>query len=466
MEHGPYGPAVRWGAGGPRLTSTERFHAWWEERLANGGFAVERIPFDALDAWSFDQETGNLRHDTGRFFTVEGLRVRENGADIWSQPVIHQPEIGVLGILVKEFDGVLHCLMQAKMEPGNINTIQLSPTVQATRSNFTRVHQGAGTLYLERFIGPGRDQVLVDVLQSEQGAWFWRKRNRNMVVLATDDVPLEDNFCWLTLAQLRELTQQDNLLNMDARTVLSCIPFALPAEADGVGVSPFRDALVRSFEYQTAGRDRPARHTPGEILSWFTEAKTRCDWTARLVPMREVSGWTRDTWEITDTASEKFRILAVSVSAGTREVTRWTQPLLHPHGEGRAVFLARPIEGVLHLLVRARPEYGLMDQVEMAPTVHLTPGQDERHIDEPLLRHALLPGAATVHYDHLLSEEGGRFHNALTRYQILEVGNDFPLDVPPQFCWMTVRQLTDLLRHGHYLNVEARSLLTCLYSLC
>ena len=32
--------------------------------------------------------------------------------------------------------------MQAKVEPGNINSIQLSPTLQATRSNYTKAHGG------------------------------------------------------------------------------------------------------------------------------------------------------------------------------------------------------------------------------------------------------------------------------------------------------------------------------------
>lgn len=445
--------------------STGEFHRWWADRREAGGFSVKRIPFARLDSWAFEPGTGNLGHASGRFFTIEGLRVRENGAETWSQPVINQPEIGILGIVVKEFDGVLHCLMQAKMEPGNVNTIQLSPTVQATRSNYTQVHRGAGTRYLEYFVGPGRCQVLVDVLQSEQGAWFWRKRNRNMVVLATGDVPLHEDFCWLTLAQIRELTHEDNMVNMDARTVLSCMPFALPDEAEAESGDAFRDALVRSYQYQDAGRR--ALHTASEILSWFTEAKTRCEWTARLVPMTDVPGWSRDEWQITDDEERHFRIVAVEVAAGTREVTRWTQPLLYPRGEGRAVFVVRPINGVIHLLVRAQPEYGLMDLVEMAPTVHLHPGSDMSDVRESFLRESLAPGGgARMRYDHLLSEEGGRFHHALTRYQIAEVGEDFPLDVPPGFCWMTVRQLTDLLRHGHYLNVEARSLLTCLHSLC
>jgi oxidase EvaA len=447
----------------PGTDSLDDFHDWWTQRHRAGHFAVRQVPFADLDSWAFDPETGNLGHDSGRFFTIEGLQVRDDGRDAWAQPVINQPEIGILGIVVKEIDGVLHCLMQAKMEPGNVNTLQLSPTVQATRSNYTQVHRGTSTRYLEYFVGPRRGQVLVDVLQSEQGAWFWRKRNRNMVVLVTDDVPVHEDFRWLTLAQIRALTQVDNLVNMDARTVLSCLPFELPDENEVPTGDPFRDALIRSYQYLSEGEPH-ALHTAGEILSWFTDAKTRCDWTARLVPLRDVPGWARTTHEITDREGRHFRIIAVAVEAGTREVKRWTQPLLYPRGEGRAVFVARPIRGVLHLLVQARSEYGLMDLVEMAPTIHLLPGADPAEAPA-FLREALAGGSARMRYDALLSEEGGRFYHALTRYQIVEVA-EVPVDVPPEYCWMTVRQLTDLLRHGHYLNIEARSLLACLHSLC
>ncbi|MBP2329064.1 oxidase EvaA [Kibdelosporangium banguiense] len=448
------------------LTSTGEFHDWWADRHANGHFAVEQVPFEQLNDWHFEPETGNLGHSSGRFFTVEGLQVRDGAVDTWSQPIINQPEIGILGILVKEIGGVLHCLMQAKMEPGNVNTLQLSPTVQATRSNYTQVHRGSSTRYLEYFVGPGRGQVLVDVLQSEQGAWFWRKRNRNVVVLVTGDVPVHEDYCWLSLQQIGELTHVDNLVNMDARTVLSCIPFSLPDEGDAPTGELFRDALVRSYQYQSRGGPVPALHTAGGILSWFTEAKTRCEWSARLTALKSVRGWSRDENEITADNGKSFRIIGVEVHAGTREVKSWRQPLLHPRGNGHAAFVARPINGVMHLLVQARPEYGLMDMVEMAPTVHLLPGQHVSDVPDAFLRDALTPGGGKMHYDRVLSEEGGRFYHALTRYQVIEVGEDFPLEVPANFCWMTVRQLMDLLRHGHYLNIEARSLLACIHSLC
>jgi oxidase EvaA len=441
-----------------------QFHAWWEGRARVGRFVVERVPFSALKSWSFDPLTGNLAHTSGRFFTVEGLQVREGGIDTWSQPVINQPEIGILGIVVKEFDGVLHCLMQAKMEPGNANTLQLSPTVQATRSNYTQVHRGGRTRYLEHFVGAGRGQVVVDVLQSEQGAWFWHKRNRNIVVRVTGDVELHEDYCWLTLAQIRALMQIDNLVNMDARTVLSCMTSDLPVEA-GTG-DEFRDALVRSYAHQPVGGAAPGVRTAGGILSWFTEAKTRCDWTARLIPLGDVADWKRTDEQIADREDRHFRIIAVDVQAATREVPGWNQPLLHPRGEGHAVFAVRPIDGVLHVLVQARAEFGNMDLVELAPTVHLLPGAAVAGEAEPFGSSVLASAGARSRFDTMLSEEGGRFYHALTRYQIVEVGADVPTEVPPNYCWMTVRQIMDLMRHGHYFNIEARSLLACLHSLC
>ncbi|WIX90473.1 NDP-hexose 2,3-dehydratase family protein [Amycolatopsis sp. DG1A-15b] len=431
-------------SGGPDavLSTLEDFERWWAERHRAGRFEVDRVPLTELDAWHFDPGTGNLGHESGRFFTVEGLQVRFGGVVERSQPVIHQHEIGVLGILVKEIDGVPHCLMQAKMEPGNVNVLQLSPTVQATRSNYTQVHRGAQTRYLEYFTGLARGEVLVDVLQSEQGAWFWRKRNRNLVVKVGGEVPVAPDFRWLPLPLVHRLLRIDNLVNMDARTVLACLP---PAG--------------------TAGAPGTARHPTADILSWFTEAKTRCDWHARLVPLAEVGGWAVTGGEIVDDERRQFRITGVRVTAGNREVTRWTQPLLEPRGQGLAVFVTKLIDGVRHVLVQARPEIGLLDLVEIGPTIQLSPGEDAGGIEDPLVREVARGRLGRTRFSAVLSEEGGRFFHALTRYRVVEVGEEFGTEPSPDYCWVADWQLTELLRHGHYVNIEARSLLACLRSL-
>jgi oxidase EvaA len=165
------------------LTPDADVPRWLRQRTDANRFRVDPVPFADLTDWSFGP-CGNLVHHSGRFFRVEGLHIvaSEGPFAEWEQPIIVQPEIGILGILVKEFDGVPHFLMQAKMEPGNCNLVQLSPTVQATRSNYTAVHQGARVKYLDHFIGRRRGRILVDVLQSEHGAWFFHKANRNMIV--------------------------------------------------------------------------------------------------------------------------------------------------------------------------------------------------------------------------------------------------------------------------------------------
>ncbi|MEV5508898.1 NDP-hexose 2,3-dehydratase family protein [Streptomyces orinoci] len=415
---------------------TAEFASWLAGRGAANAFRVERIPFAGLEGWSFQEGTGNLVHRSGRFFTVEGLRVAGGMAPFpeWHQPIIKQPEVGILGILAQEFDGVLHFLMQAKMEPGNRNLLQLSPTVQATRSNYTKVHQGADVKYIEYFIEPGRGRVLADVLQSEHGSWFWRKSNRNMVVEAVGEVPLLEDFCWLTLGQIAELLGRDNVVNMDARTVLSCLPFADP--------------------------DQRAVRSDTELLSWFTAERSRHDVWAERVPLAGLPGWKRGEDAIEHEEGRFFRVVAVSVEAGNREVTRWTQPLFEPLGLGVTAFLTREFDGVLHVLVHARVEGGFLDTVELGPTVQYTPDNYARLSvgQRPLFLDYVR--SATPWYEAVHSEEGGRFLNAESRYLLVEAEDG--LEVPPGYAWVTPGQLTSLVRHGHYLNVQGRTLLACL----
>ncbi|MFF5706485.1 NDP-hexose 2,3-dehydratase family protein [Streptomyces sp. NPDC012794] len=427
------------------VRDTADVHSWLEERRRAHRFRVDRIPFTELDGWSFDPRTGNLGHRSGKFFTVEGLRVAtstDGREQRWHQPIIRQPEVGILGILVKEFDGVLHFLMQAKMEPGNRNLLQVSPTVQATRSNYTKAHKGADVRYVEYFTDPRRGRVLADVLQSEHGSWFFRKSNRNMLVEAIGDVPEHDDFRWLTLGQIGELLLQDNVINMDARTVLACAPFP-----DAEGVSLHSDTALRS---------------------WFTTERARHDVSAERVPLAGLPGWVRGEHSIDHEEGRYFGVVAVGVHAGSREVASWTQPLFEPKGEGVTAFLTRRIGGVPHLLVHARVEGGFLDTVELGPTVqytpsnyaHLPPAERPRFLD-------LVLGAdpARIRYEALHSEEGGRFLNAESRYLFVDTDEDqAPLEAPPGYLWATTGQLTALLRHNHYLNVQARTLLSCLTS--
>ncbi|WP_461073142.1 NDP-hexose 2,3-dehydratase family protein [Streptomyces pseudoechinosporeus] len=438
---------------------------WFTEFGRYAYTRVSRVALDDLDGWSRDPVTGNIHHHSGRFFTIEGLSAEVPGGPVprWTQPIINQPEIGVLGLLVKETDGVLRALVQAKVEPGNRNGLQLSPTVQATRSNYTRVHKGRAVPYLEYFRDHREHRVIADVRQSEQGAWFYRKRNRNMVVETVEDVELRDGFTWLTLGELYAMLAEEDRVNMDLRSVLSCLPLAGPGvdtvlRADGTG---FHSALVRSCRPASG-----ARHSLGELLNWITDTRTRADVHTDRIALDALDGWRRTPETITHGSGRFFSVIGVDVTAGGREVSHWTQPMVRPEGQGMIALLVGRIDGVLHALLHARVEPGYLDVAELAPTVQCIPDSVEvlpAAARPPFLDTVLRADARDIRYDTVLSEEGGRFYHALSRYMIVETD---PTGVDhPDFRWIAVHQLMELLPHSHYLNVQARSLVSCLHSL-
>lgn len=432
---------------------------WLAGRAAVTWTRADRIPLEDMTGWVTEPGTGNLRHHTGRFFSVESLAVSLSGAPVpaWTQPIINQPEIGILGILVREVDGVLQCLMQAKDEPGNPSGIQLSPTVQATRSNYTRVHQGRPIPYLEYFRDVSAHRVLVDIRQSEQGAWFYRKRNRNMVVEVEADVPVLDGFRWLTLGEIAALMSVPDLVNMDARTVLACLPGG-GAALEAAAVDGFSAALVRS-----ADPVAPAAHGIGDVLSWITEVRTRTELRAGLGALADCPDWTHVDGRIVHRDGAFFSVVGASVEAVGREVGAWCQPMLEPVGVGVIAFLVRDIAGVLHVLVHARIEPGYADTAELAPTVQCVPETYDRLPGRPRFLDEVLT-SSRVRFDTVLSEEGGRFLGARNRYLIVETDADVAAD-DPAYRWLTVAQLEDLLRHSFYVNIQARTLLLCLRSL-
>ena len=413
---------------------------WLAQRRAANSYEVSVVGLDELEGWAVDPDSGDLGHHTGKFFSVRGIEVSTDHREVtsWSQPIILQPEIGILGLLVRRFDGVPHCLLQAKMEPGNINLLQLSPTVQATRSNYTRVHHGSAVPYLEHFVTPRRGRVVFDALQSEQGSWFLDKRNRNIILEVEEDVPLLEDFRWFAVDEVAELLHVPNLVNMDSRTVLSGLP-----------------ELYRSDDRG------PALHTTGELLSWFTEAKARYTLDRRVVALSSVRDWTRSSRRISHRDGKYFDVVGVRVRATSREVARWSQPMFAPRDRGVIAFLSRWAGGVRHVLVHARTEPGTGDVVEMSSTVNCTPANygDRRPL---FLDEVLAAPPERVLVDVVHSEEGGRFYHAENSYRVVEVDDGFPLDVPEDYVWMTVNQLAGFVRYGNHVNVGARSLLTCM----
>ncbi|MBO1413387.1 NDP-hexose 2,3-dehydratase family protein [Streptomyces sp. FH025] len=431
-----------------------------KERSAASSFRVEEVPLSSLVNWHLGDRIG---HSSGRFFTVEGLSVQTNFGTTpqWCQPIIVQPDIGILGILVKRIHGVHHFLMQAKMEPGNSALVQYAATVQATPSNYQRVHGGKPTPYLDYFLDPGPRAVIFDQLLSEHSSWYLYKRNRNMIVEIPEheEVPVTEEFTWLTLGQLRRLLTLGNRVNMNARTVLSAISYAVPAtptRATGREATGFHAEVVRSHRRQTSD---------GEVASamtWLIDQKARFNLDVRRIGLRDLAGWVCDEQSIRHGDGRYFRIVGLSVGATSREVAAWAQPMLRPNPGNVVAFVCRRRRDALEVLVQAMAQPGATDRVELAATVQLTPGNYDGPQDLPPLAELIDADPSWTVVDAVQSEDGGRFQHADTRHVVVQVPDDHVIEAPANYRWMSLGLLNRLMRLGYYVNVETRSLMACL----
>mgnify|MGYP000854243290 FL=1 len=413
------------------INRLDEVEAWLDDCRQRNWLTTTPLPLSELEDWSRESATGDWVHRSGRFFRITGIQI-EGANGPTRQPIIEQPEIGILGFLLSTFDGVVHLLVQAKIEPGNPSGIQLAPTIQATKSNFSRVHGGSTVPYFEEFRSPAADRVLVDTLQSEQGWWFYQKRNRNIVVWTGERVDARADFCWMTLGQLFHFLEAKDVVNMDSRSVLGCLTSQLTSVSP-----PGSEASLSRLQ---------------TTLTALNTARTTTSMVVHRISLNEVWNWHDDGEKLRSTnPTGPFEIVGRGIHAAGREGLEWSQPLLRPCDERQFDLIFRRTADDVECLLSLTEEPGLTDIVELGPTE-----RDQSH-GFPL-------GQTKILHDQVQSEEGGRFLDALSRYVVRELVDVVDMPAPQGKVWVSLRTIQRLLVHPRYLTVEARTLALCLQS--
>ena len=438
------------------LNTTDDIFAWINEINKNTCVKIEEIPFSKGNFWFYDKDKGEILNSKRKFFSVRGLSCQIDNEVVAQQPIIFQDEIGFLGIIVKEINGVLHFLMQAKIEPGNVNGVQVSPSIQATRSNFTRVHGGEMPLYFDWFKESKKHgTVLYDQIQSEQGSRFFGKRNRNIILLTNEDVPIYPNYKWMTLGQIKNLMKIDNLVNMDTRTVLSGLLTVLIGLDGSEFEKSFCDkALCRSI-FQ---KDKELTKTAFSMLNNYKMYK---DVSKEFLSLEVLPDWIVDDNGITSMKPADFDVRYYEIEIEGRETQTWTQPLFKAKSKALFVLFSCIDNGVRKFLISLRPEIGCFDKVEFGPSIQIAnsanyDGDDAAYrlfCEKEKNKHFLI--------DVVLSEEGGRFYHEQNRNVIVEIDKD-ELPVSEDFLWVDYATLNALMSNNNLLNIQLRNLLSLL----
>lgn len=201
--------------------------AWLKERQESYPVSVEEVGINELQGWKADPTTGTIEHDSRKFFSIIGVKVTgaaDREVPSWTQPMLKQEEVGISGVLVQQKAGVMRYLFYAKFEPGNINKVQLSPALQVSEGNLSRAHQGKRPRLAEYFDGT-KGRLLAAVEGVEDGGRFYHKVNRSMLVEVdeSEEIPITEDYIWLTLPEIKKLLRVDRVVNSLARNVCALV---------------------------------------------------------------------------------------------------------------------------------------------------------------------------------------------------------------------------------------------------
>ena len=141
--------------------------------------------------------------------------------------MIKPSQDGVIGLIIKKINGVYHFLVQAKVEIGNLDILELAPTVQCLTGNYRTGLNEYSVPFIGYILNAKEEQIWHKSYQSEEGGRFFQEQNLNMIVEVDDkfNEELPENYCWMTLNQLNMFMKFNNYLNIGLRSLLSLIKF-------------------------------------------------------------------------------------------------------------------------------------------------------------------------------------------------------------------------------------------------
>lgn len=446
------------------------FRRWRAEIVAKSGFACRPIPFADSREWSF--VAGILRHGSGGFFALAGLAVSARTPDLDGQQqlVILQPETAINGFLLRRRKGRAELLFQGRVEPGNIESMQLAPTVQSTEANYKRLHGGGATAFLEWFTGERTGRVLYDELQSEEATRYYGKYNRNVVVdvSSAGELELPAQFRWFDLDALRVFATASNVLNTDSRSVLAGLDWRHLADDEAAFAHHADGTLGAQLRASMSASEATDDFSDAEMLAWLQRLRVRASLRHSVLPLSALRNWIVEPEVIRERDREHgFCARQFAVHAEGREVAAWDQPLIDSDGVGRLALAVQERGGLLRLLIKASHEIGFLEGVQCAASLTIAPGASPQAGDR--VEAALLESIGDEQRARVLascrqSEEGGRFYRDENDYQIVALDPAVELPESEFYRWLTLAQVRRLIPIPGSFSMEFRGVLALLLS--
>jgi oxidase EvaA len=214
----------------------------------------------------------------------------------------------------------------------------------------------------------------------------------------------------MTLGQIRKLMRVDNIVNMDSRTVISCIPYSTLSQTSPNPHCPLFNSVFKESSYSDFRK----------LTRKLNDYKMFDDSTVRTVPLLSLSNWEFKDNAFACKAEYPFKVIFCDIEIEGREVRHWHQPLFEAIGKATfaLVYCDDFGDNVRRFLCKVTPEIGAFDKIELgAQPYKLKRVQNAAKHDAVSLKDslALLENKNNIEFDHFLSEEGGHFYHEQNR---------------------------------------------------
>jgi oxidase EvaA len=410
---------------------------WLNIQKKKNKIQVKIKSLSTLKKWNYNDK--EIYHDSKNFFKIVGIKIKTNFfKNNWEQPIIIQKDVGILGIIKNKTNNKY--LLQAKVEPGNVNKLQLSPTVQATKSNYKGVHGGKKVPYLNYFLDKKRVNYSN---QFEQGFRFLYKYNTNILISLKKKITLKPGFFWFSSLEIETLIKKKNILNMDTLSVFS------------------------SFIKKTKV-DNPI-NSANKLNNLIKNNDKKYYVRSQIVNFTKIKSWTFLKEKIIHKKNKHFSIIGVSAKTTHREISEWDQPLLKSLHTGLNGFIVKNFNNTNHYLCRYMIKPGLKKSV-ISCTVNTHDyknynkdknlSNDQRLLITNFFNNKRFRKKNTL-FNNIISDEGGRFYRCEVRNIAVKLDEDLNINLPDTYFWVSQNQMINNIKKK-LIDIEGRLLFACL----
>ncbi len=405
------------------IRSPHELRAFLQSTLDKSGFELTPVSMTDQTDWNFID--GVLAHRSRGFFEVVGIRDHAG-----EKLMLYQPQSAVTGLTLARDARGWYLLLQARVEPGNTGIGQYGPTVQSTPANFYRVHGGKKSEGMDWFLHqvPGSRMIHSSMQLDLGGRYLLKSKWHNYVIL--DRLTAAPPYmCWCSLPAIFAVLKESNFLNADLRSLLA----------------------VFDWEHFCLGKTRALHTQDLAPLQFRYQNQAMHSGHYEMVPLSKLEHWRCTDRGVEPEDSTGLGVMLYKVNSITREVKTWTQPLMKAGGTGRVLLYTRETASGPEFLVSVIREPGITGQTVIGPSRLVYPGEEVPETET---------ADGVVRREFWQCDEGGRFLQHDSLYQIIEVDPGFPT-VDYEF-WVSVGGLKHILASSNVAAFQLRCISSAL----